>query len=333
MMRANPYLKHLKTSSDLVTSREATRAGFVSMALEKNRVSDPFVAEARTLRIKAATAKSPHDLLDMEDIRSGLLTASGISDKALKYLGAEDRDYLLSEFIKNFLVPVGKEFAEELAYRFLMIRGETLGGKMKNLVGWWAERRVSRFIDSDFKIAGRQYQWLNSETSKWVEKAEENVFEFVRGFAWTRDRKNRVLLFNVKIPLVKNEGEKDKDNRSKGVDICLFDATPLDLTTREATKRIIENPKRYIALGELKGGIDPAGADEHWKTASSALRRIRESYNALGYKPHTFLIAAAIEKSMADEIWSQLQKRDLANAANLNDETQMVSIVDWLCGL
>ena len=33
----------------------------------------------------------------------------------------------------------------------------------------------------------------------------------------------------------------------------------------------VENPKHYLACGELKGGIDPAGADEHWKTAGKAL--------------------------------------------------------------
>lgn len=332
-MPSKPYLKHLKLSSDLVTTYEATRAGFVTMALEKNRVSDPFVAEARTLRIKAQEARTPRDLLKINDIHLGLLTASGASGKALKYLQPEDRDHLLEEFIKNFLEPAGKNFVEELAYRFLMIRGETLGGKMKNLVGWWAERRLSRFVISDFNVAGRKFQWLDSKSSKWIEKAEENIFETVRGFAWKTSGKSRLLLFNVKNPLVKNEGEKEKAGRGKGVDICLFDATLLDLATRDATKRLIEDPRRYIALGELKGGIDPAGADEHWKTANSALRRIRDAYGELGYKPHTFLIAAAIQNSMADEIWGQLQRRELSNAANLNSETQMVSITAWLCNL
>ena len=31
-------------------------------------------------------------------------------------------------------------------------------------------------------------------------------------------------------------------------------------------------------FGELKGGIDPAGADEHWKTGNSALVRIRKAF-------------------------------------------------------
>jgi len=31
-------------------------------------------------------------------------------------------------------------------------------------------------------------------------------------------------------------------------------------------------------MGELKGGIDPAGADEHWKTANKALDKMRKPF-------------------------------------------------------
>jgi hypothetical protein len=40
-------------------------------------------------------------------------------------------------------------------------------------------------------------------------------------------------------------------------------------------------------------GIDPAGADEHWKTANFALERIRKSF-AKKKKPQTFFIGASI---------------------------------------
>jgi len=38
-MPSHPYQDHLRSSDDLVTSYEATRAGFVALALEKNRRS------------------------------------------------------------------------------------------------------------------------------------------------------------------------------------------------------------------------------------------------------------------------------------------------------
>ena len=64
----------IQTYGDLVTSHEATRAGFVSMALEKNLLASPFVEQAKTLKILASKAKSPRDLLQIPDLREGLLT-------------------------------------------------------------------------------------------------------------------------------------------------------------------------------------------------------------------------------------------------------------------
>ncbi|WP_390903760.1 AvaI/BsoBI family type II restriction endonuclease [Trichothermofontia sichuanensis] len=86
-------------------------------------------------------------------------------------------------------------------------------------------------------------------------------------------------------------------------------------------------------MGELKGGIDPAGADEHWKTAQAALNRIRQAFADAGHVPLTFFVGAAIEKRMAREIWEQLESGMLNNAANLNEENQVASISRWLCSL
>lgn len=92
-------------------------------------------------------------------------------------------------------------------------------------------------------------------------------------------------------------------------------------------------PQSYLALGELKGGIDPAGADEHWKTARTALNRIREAFAAAGHAPHTFFVGASIEKRMADEIWSDLEAGVLSNTANLMNDDQLATIANWLCEL
>jgi len=81
-----PHRKHLSNSSDLVTTYEEIRAGFVALALEKNRRASPFVEQARSLKAVASQAKTPADLLSIESIQSALLTASGVSDKAMNYL-------------------------------------------------------------------------------------------------------------------------------------------------------------------------------------------------------------------------------------------------------
>lgn len=79
-MRA--YREHLQSSGNLRTSYEAVRAGFVALALEKNRRATPHVAEARALKSAALKAKTPAGLRGIPAIQVGLLTAAGVSDKA-----------------------------------------------------------------------------------------------------------------------------------------------------------------------------------------------------------------------------------------------------------
>ena len=83
---AKPYLQHLKSSKSLETTYEAVRAGFVALALEKNRRATPFVAQARALKAAASKAKSPASLLTIPEIQPALLTAAGVSDKAVNHL-------------------------------------------------------------------------------------------------------------------------------------------------------------------------------------------------------------------------------------------------------
>ncbi len=119
------------------------------------------------------------------------------------------------------------------------------------------------------------------------------------------------------LPLTKNN-----------VDICLFKCSHESLSSE-----IIRSPEQYIALGELKGGIDPAGADEHWKTAHSAIERIKRAFKKSKLNPKTFFVASAIEKNMANEIWKLLSDGELDNAANLTDDQQLDSIARWICSL
>ncbi|GER80842.1 MAG: type II restriction endonuclease [Anaerolineales bacterium] len=315
----SPYRGHLNSSDDLVTTYEATRAGFVALALEKNRKATPYVAEARALQTAASAAKTPAGLLKIKGIESGLLTAAGLSDKAFNHLLPEDRKEAIKGLIKNFLEPAGTKFVEELVFRFLLTRGDTLGGSMRNIGGALAQRKLTRAIISTLAIAGISYQWQHAKSRKWLDMTDDDsdIELSLRGLSWHNGTGNRTLIYNLTVPLVKNN-----------VDLCLFNALPAEV---EASKYKI--PETYIALGELKGGIDPAGADEHWKTAQTALNRIREAFFEVSATPRTFFVGAAIEKKMSAEIWEQLESGILSNAANLTDERQVMSISQWLCGL
>lgn len=151
-MSLPPYQRHLRSSNDLVTTYEATRAGFVALALEKNRRATPHVAEARALQEAASQAKTAKDLSKIKGIEAGLLTAAGLSDKALAHLKEEDKEEAIKGLIKNFLEPAGVRFVEELVFRFLLIHGDALGGSMRNVGGALAQRKLTRAVLSTLII-------------------------------------------------------------------------------------------------------------------------------------------------------------------------------------
>jgi len=316
---AKPYLSHLKTAADLETTYEAVRAGFVSLALEKNRRATPYVAQARALKEAASQSSKAADLLKIPEIQTALVTAAGVSDKAANHLRKADKRKAVMGLIENFLEPAGTNFVEELVFRFLLTRGDTLGGSMRNAGGFMAQCKLTRSIIAHLKLAGKSYRWLHSEGNAWSDAPDDeaDIELHLRGLSWQTDGRIRTLLYNLTVPFFQNN-----------VDLSLFNCGPENLG-----KAIFKNPAAYIALGELKGGIDPAGADEHWKTARTALNRIQEAFAKHKRKPHTFFIGAAIEAKMAKEILALLKRGAIENAANLTDERQIASLTRWLCSL
>lgn len=312
----------IKNAANLVTPKEKTRAGFISLALEKNYLAVPYVEEAKALKAIAGRVKKPDDLLHVEDLRAGLLTASGLSDKSLNHLTEEDKITAIKGLIEKFLEPAGENFIDELVYRYLLTKGDALGGKARNLAGVLGERKFLRSMLSVLNLSGLPYHWNDSDTNSWIEKPEDDtgIERRIKGISWSKDNKNRLMIMNIAIPAVK-----------KNVDLSIIQGTIDEL--RRGKQSIIHKSEKYIALGELKGGIDPAGADEHWKTANSALGRIRNGFRKLKLEPLTFFIGAAIENSMASEIYKQLQKGILDNAANLTNDEQLTAICKWILNL
>lgn len=59
------------------------------------------------LKSIASKATDPEDLLTMTDIQLAILTASGISDKALGYFKQIDKENAIQNLISEFLKPAG----------------------------------------------------------------------------------------------------------------------------------------------------------------------------------------------------------------------------------
>ena len=86
-----PFNDHLKSFADLITPYEETRAGFISLALKKNKIATPFIQQAKALRVLASRAETPKQLLQMIEIQDSLLTSAGLSDKAKNHLQSADK--------------------------------------------------------------------------------------------------------------------------------------------------------------------------------------------------------------------------------------------------
>ncbi len=181
--------------------------------------------------------------------------------------------------------------------------------------------KVVSTIKKDSPKESASKESLNKNTNRW-ENGRENDYDIERMFkamSWTNQHgKERVLAFNLKIPLV-----------DKNIDLCLFESGANEYDQKAA----VSAPGKIVMLGELKGGIDPAGADEHWKTGNSALNRIRDAFTKSNIKTETSFIAAAIEKNMAGEIFEQLRTGKLSYAANLTIGEQLTNYCNWLLQL
>ena len=317
---SKPYLLHLKTHENLITSKEEVKAGFIAFALEKNKRCNPFINEAKILKYKVRTeVNQVDDLLKIVEIRNALLTASGISNKALNYFDENDKIKAIQGLIDDFLKPAGNNFVDELIYRFLLIKGDSLGGTMCNLTGVLAETKFKDFLVSSLKINNLNFTWYHRPSKTWLESSQlnENDVEQVGGFHWKNTNQGRSILFNRKIKFIDN----------KNFDICLLSAE------EDQINQAINQPNALLAIGELKGGIDPAGADEHWKTANSSFKRIQKGFKSQSENILTFFIGAAIEYSMSKEIWELLETKQLSNVANLTKDDQLASLIDWLLHL
>lgn len=174
---------------------------------------------------------------------------------------------------------------------------------MRNLTGALAGKQVSDLAVRQLKSAGHKVK---------IEYTDEDK-EKIESISWDR----RIMLFDKRLPLVGNN-----------VDIILLHKEPKE----QLSKEMLSEKPRYRACGELKGGIDPAGADEHWKTATTALQRIREIFHS-SERPKLFFLGAAIEESMAREILEQLSDGRLDYAGNLTRPQQVDDVIAWLVSL
>ena len=225
---------------------------------------------------------------------------------------ARKQDFLEPDIINNIL------------YRYALNCGDQLGGVKRNDTGKQAEIKFGEYLltrmQTKYKNLGVCY--LQRKINNFMTLLGTDISVLLESGLSALQWPGRILAFNMKCPFV--------GSRGNNVDI-IFLKIPRIISTRTDVSALLREKENYILCGELKGGIDPAGADEHWKTARSALDRIEGSFSTQA--PKLVFIGAAIEESMAQEIIQRMKEGKLAGVANLCKPQQIERLVNWLVEL
>ena len=306
--------KYITSPESLVTSKEQTENAFINVVKEKQKNLDNVCIEVKKVRCALDKIKTVNELKKCKELRQVILMAAGLSEKAINLLSTDSKDKIFNDFIATLSE---SEFREEILNRYLIVKGDSFGGSIRNKIGIRGEILLVFSVLKVLKEKSIDFDILEKKSKGWTKNTYSNI-ENIVAIHWEVENQHRLLLLRRTIPLI-----------SKNVDICLCNSS----ISEYETANILEDIDKMLMLGEIKSGAAPAGADEHWKTANTALNRIREGYQKHKKCPKTSFLANSITLHMAKEIYSQLNSGVLSNAANLNNQNQLKEYCNWLISL
>ena len=287
---------------DLMSTPDDTTTAFTLQALRKVRIAQDYLDESLKFKKELDRHSSVDDLIADESLRAGLLTAVGISDKARKYFTSESALLHLREILSMIADDSSTDLRANLLSRYLLTSGDSLGGRSRNLIGREGGDRLIDFLKSSLEKAKVPFEIDSNKVGK------------VNSISW----KSTCVLFDTKPRWI-----------DKNIDVVVL-RTKAGVSWNE----LKEVPEQFLACGEIKGGADPAGSDEHWKTARSAIDRIREAFQLKKMPPpKMFFAGLAIVPGVAREICDNLDSGKLAMAANLARDKQVSELANWITKL
>jgi hypothetical protein len=196
--------------------------------------------------------------------------------------------------------------------------GDSLGGSSRNEVGRMAMAEVMRLLITELGQYDRLESIVYSTRASLIpgtSREEDVILEI------TPSLQMKNLLDQLEASFVKYKELRlrngvlvlvDKNARWRDGQIDSFN---VDV---QSIGQNVRQESGMLWAAEVKGGADPAGSDEHWKTARSALERILERAQQHGVeKPPLSFVGRTIVKKVAVEIKAWLDRGDLVSAYNL----------------
>ena len=226
--------------------------------------------------------------------------------------------------------------------------GDSLGGVSRNEVGRTASTLVIRYIanymhkqgrlrrivytlkggfeedEEEMQKPGNEFA-LNVEKDSDIEAIIKNFenqrvkfkeLHFDNGYSlmldrqvkWQRDK----VLSEVEIEPLEYEPEESAEEETGDNNLQRMYKFGVDLHSTN------DNSTTMMWVAELKGGADPAGSDEHWKTATQALNRVITSSKETGRKvPSLSFIATILVERVAFEAMKWIETGKLKSVYNL----------------
>jgi len=199
--------------------------------------------------------------------------------------------------------------------------GDSLGGISRNEVGRAATAQVINYIAKHLHKLG----YLESITYILKDSLEDEV---------DQEPDDSIL---VKLYTVTPETDIDsflrqvEDRRVKYQELILKNGYKLlldrQLSWRDSESKVykigpdlhtISSESDMFWAGEIKGGADPAGSDEHWKTATQALNRIIDAAEATNRPlPRLSFFATILVERVATEVQQWINDGKLSSVYNL----------------
>lgn len=285
----------VNSPNDLVTTKEDRVHGFSWQADEKVKRANAFIECANYFKQHCHTIKSIECIRHDPKLTEYIIASCMLSRKSLNHLPINIQNEIIENLI-DFSRLTDFEYISELEQRYFLTCGDSLGGSMRNVIGQSAQEKLTECIYARLSyLKQNPERIINNRTNKTTQ------------IVWN----NRRAFFDQKPKFINNS-----------IDIIVVKGY-------SAYTGVLETPEDYTCCGELKGGIDPAGADEHWKTAKTALMRISDIFDRINIpRPKLIFLGAAIETTMANEIFNLLQSEWLAGAANIKNDQQLNEIID-----
>lgn len=213
--------------------------------------------------------------------------------------------------------------------------GEALGGIARNEIGRYASAQIMHYLITEwhrlhylaeihYKLKGdlnleQEVEELEDEEQQAGEDNQEqagvtlvlpvtsetNIESFLSRVEGRRVKYQEIILMNGYRLLLDRQFKWEKPGETKKIKIGV------DMTSKSVHVDM-------VWAAEVKGGADPAGSDEHWKTATKALDRVLDAAEETGRpKPKLSFIATIIVDRVALEAQKWIDDGKLVSVYNL----------------